>query len=137
MAGVAPGGSGAALMELATDEMTRVDAGEHAEEPITSDSVPRAQVWQAPCPPSEKVLRGQARQSPREGEGAVPGAQRTQASGAYEAFNAAKPTAHGVEFVLPRGQYELAGHCTGVTVPGGKKLPAGTIAQLCAPAEGV
>jgi len=117
--------------------MTRVDAGEHVEEPVTSDSVPRAQAWQASCPPSEKVLRGQARQMPREGEGAVPAAQRTQASSTYEAFNAAKPTAHGVEFVLPRGQYELAGHCTGVTVPGGKKLPAGTIAQLCAPAEGV
>jgi hypothetical protein len=101
MAGFAPGGSGCVAL---IDEMTRVDAGEHAEEPVTSDSVPRAQAWQASCPPSEKVLRGQARQMPREGEGAVPGAQRTQASGAYEAFSAAKPTAHGVEFVLPRGQ---------------------------------
>jgi hypothetical protein len=101
MAGVEPGGSGCGPL---TDEMMRVEAGEHAEDPVMSDSVPRAQVWQASCPPSEKVLRGQARQIPREGEGAVPGAQRTQASGAYEAFNAAKPTAHGVEFVLPRGQ---------------------------------
>jgi hypothetical protein len=105
MAGVTPGViGGVALTVLATDEMTRVEAGEHAEEPIESASVNRGQTWHATCPPIEKLLMGHATQTPREGDGAVPGAQSTQASGVYDAFSAAKPTAHGVKDVLPRGQ---------------------------------